>query len=266
MWLRECTSDVLTALSAGVLGMAGIGASWLWVRPIVLTLLLVGLAIAVASIAYERTRHRPTLTQLTIQNTHLIRQVEDLSNRVTAHTVRLIDIVNILLRELATSVNIYSNDTRLSVYRHRDNSLYLVGRVSPNVDYARVGRDSYPDTQGFIGRLWRGVGTPTVVTMPASRADWEETQVRSYGFTDVDARGLRMQTRAMTGIKLQLHDHGEAFGVLCIECDRPRSTVRAGTINSVVEATEFKTLTSILHFAVMGMTEAEAREGLTQGR
>jgi hypothetical protein len=266
LWLREYGSDLLTALSVGVLWMAGIGASWLWNRTVVLFILFLGLALAVGSIVYERTKHRPTLAQLTIEKAQLTQQVEDLSDRVVAHTVRLIDVVNILLRDLATSSGIYVSDTRLSVYRHKENSFYLVGRVSPNVEYARVGRESYPDTQGFIGRIWRGAGTSTFVTMPANRDDWESTQVESYGFSAADAHDLRMQTRAMTGVKLQLHNHGEAFGVLCIECDRQRSTLRAATIESVVQAPEFRSLTSILHFSVMGMTEEEARRGLTQGR
>ncbi|OPX12971.1 hypothetical protein B1790_01965 [Mycobacterium sp. AT1] len=167
---------------------------------------------------------------------------------------------------MAKSLDIYRTDTRLSVYRHGNGCFYLVGRVSPNEEYAKVGRESYPDTQGFIGRLWQGANTPTTVRLPEGRDEWIETQVDTYGFAADEARQLRMQTRAMTGAKLQHDAHSEAFGVLCIESDRKQTTVRATTIEQVKARPEFQSLTAILHISVASVTEAEARQGLLQAR
>lgn len=271
-WLRliflflEYLSDILTASSAALLAFAGVAASWSWKHRTVESLWWAGVILAVASIVYSRAWHRPTLNRLNKDNEELSEQVKHLTARVTDHTVSLIDVVNILLRELAMSVDIYKRDTRLSVYRHKDDSFYLVGRVSPNREYGNVGRVSYPDTQGFIGKLWRGEDVPPTLRFPDAREDWIATLVEGYGFTEEEASALRMKTLAMTGVKLQQDDHGPAFGVLCIECDRKRTTVTGGTIGSVTQAPEFKTLTAVLHFAVIGMTDTEARRGLTQGR
>ena len=104
----------------------------------------------------------------------------------------LVDVVNVLLRDLANDIGIYKGDTRLSVYRHSGDKFYLVGRVSPNEDYAAVGPTWYPDTQGFIGQVWRAADDKTNVTFPGDRQDWIDTQVESYGFTDAEAAGLKI--------------------------------------------------------------------------
>ena len=204
------------------------------------------------------------MTKLDTENAQLKREVAQCWQQIDDRTANLIDVVNVLLRDLANAVGIYKGDTRLSVYRHSGDKFYLVGRASPNVDYAAVGRTSYPDTQGFIGQVWRAADDRTNVTLPADRQDWIDTQVTSYGFTREEAEALKMQTAMMTATKLRRDLHGEAFGVLCIESVKPRTTVKAGTLKDVQQSQHFKTLTSILDISLTGLTHEEVKRGFLE--
>jgi hypothetical protein len=259
LWFREYLADSLTAISAVVFCCAGIGPSYKWSGKIVFALIAVGVLCAVGSIVYNRRRHRPTLLTLDSDNKRLKGEVAQCKEQINTRATNLIDVVNVLLRDLANHLNIYRGDTRLSVYRHSGDKFYLVGRVSPNEDYAAVGRTSYPDTQGFIGQVWRAADDKTNVSFPADRQDWIDTQVESFGFSESEAEALKMHTVMMTAIKLRRDVHGEAFGVLCIECDRRRGTVTADTINQVKNSPHFQTLTSILDISLSGLSHDEVK-------
>lgn len=265
VWLffQEYLGDALIFVSTASLCFAGIGPSY-WSRTVVFVLVGVGVASAGGSILYSRRGHRPTLTKLDTENARLKREVAQCWQQIDDRTANLIDVVNVLLRDLANAVGIYKGDTRLSVYRHSGDKFYLVGRASPNVDYAAVGRTSYPDTQGFIGQVWRAADDKTNVTLPADRQDWIDTQVTSYGFTREEAEALKMQTAMMTATKLRRDLHGEAFGVLCIESVKPRTTVKAGTLKDVQQSQHFKTLTSILDISLTGLTHEEVKRGFLE--
>lgn len=257
----EYLADALTAASAVTFCVASIGPSYKWDGKVVLALVVFGLLLAGSAIFHNRRHHRPTLLKLDTDNEKLRREVTRCNQQIDNRTTNLINVVNVLLRDLANDIEIYKGDTRLSVYRHSDDKFYLVGRVSPNEDYAAVGRTSYPDTQGFIGKVWRAADDKTNVTFPADRQDWIDTQVESYGFSRSEADALKLHTVVMTATKLRRDVHGEAFGVLCIECDRKRGTVKAETINQVRNSPHFQTLTSILDISLTGLSHDEVKRG-----
>lgn len=260
----EYFPDALTAISAGFFCFASIAPSYQRSTTFVGVLVLGGIVCAGGSIVYNRRRHRPTLLQLSEENAGLKTEVSKCKQQIDSRAANLVDVVNVLLRDLANDVGIYKGDTRLSVYRHSDAAFYLVGRVSPNEVYAAVGRISYPDTQGFIGQVWRAADDKTTVNFPPDRQDWLDTQVESFGFTRDDAASLKMHTVVMTATKLRRDEHNEAFGVLCIESDKKRSTIKAGTINEVRESLHFKTLTSILDISLTGLTHEEVKRGFLE--
>ncbi|WP_204081166.1 hypothetical protein [Mycobacterium riyadhense] len=204
------------------------------------------------------------MLKLDTENKGLKAEVAECKQQIDNRAANLVDVVKVLLRDLANDIGIYKGDTRLSVYRHSDDKFYLVGRVSPNEVYAAVGRISYPDTQGFIGQVWRAADDKTTINFPADRQDWIDTQVESYGFGRTDAEALKMHTVVMTATKLRRDLHGDAFGVLCIECDKKRSTIKAGTINKVRESLHFQTLTSILDISLTGLTHEEVKRGFLE--
>jgi hypothetical protein len=214
LWIVDYLPDSLTALSAVSFTFAGIGPSYQWSGRLVWGLLIAGVACAIASIVANRRGHRPTFLKLDGNNRTLEAEVARCEQQINNRVANLVDVVNVLLRDLANGLGIYKGDTRLSVYRHSDDKSYLVGRVSPNEDYAAVGRTSYPDTQGFIGKVWRSADDKTNVSFPASRQDWIDTQVESYGFSQSEAESLKMHAVVMTATKLRRDPHGDAFGVL----------------------------------------------------
>jgi hypothetical protein len=225
---------------------------------------VVGVLGAITSIVSNRRGHRPTFLKLEAANRELKAEVERCEQQIDSRVTNLVDVVNVLLRDLANDLGIYKGDTRLSVYRHSEDKFYLVGRVSPNEDYAAVGRTSYPDTQGFIGKVWRNADDKTNVTFPADRQDWIDTQVKSFEFTRPEAESLKMHAVVMTATKLRRDLHGDAFGVLCIECDKKRATIKAETINKVKESPHFLTLTSILDISLTGLTHDEVKRGFLE--
>lgn len=264
-WVRlrvdEYLPDVLTGLSAGSFCGASIGPSYQWSGKAVIALVVIGILCAAGSIVYNRRRHRPTLHTLTSENQTLKSKVTACETQIDSRVANLVDVVKVLLRDLAIDLDIYKADTRLSVYKHSGDQFYLVGRVSHNESYAAVGRPSYPDTQGFIGEVWHRPDERNYVTFPKDRDDWLDTQVESFEFTNEEAGKLKMQTAAMMATKLRRDTHGDAFGVLCIECDRRQSTVKAATIDAIRKSPYFQTLTSVLSISLAGLTHEEVKRG-----
>ncbi|WP_131810103.1 hypothetical protein [Mycolicibacterium mucogenicum] len=261
LFFAEYLADSLTAVSAVPFCVASIGPSYKWNGLVVFVLIALGLLLAGGAIVYNRRRHRPTLLTLTNENALLTDELARCEEQIDNRATNLINVVNVLLRDLANDLGIYRGDTRLSVYRHNEDKFYLVGRVSPNEIYAAVGRTSYPDLQGFIGQVWRAADDKTNVTFPIDRQDWVETQVQSYGLSRSEAEALKMHTVFMTATKLRRDVHDDAFGVLCIECDRKRGSVKAGTLNEVRNSPQFKTLTSILDISLTGLSHDEVKRG-----
>lgn len=264
-WVRlrvdEYLPDVLTGLSAGAFCGASIGPSYQWSGKAVIALVAIGILCAAGSIVYNRRRHRPALHALTTDNETLKGKVTECEAQIDNRVANLVDVVKVLLRDLASDLDIYKTDTRLSVYRHSGNQFYMVGRVSPNETYAAIGRKAYPDTQGFIGEVWHRPDDRNYVTFPADRTAWLETQEKSFKFSRAEANTLKMQTVAMMATKLRRDTHGEAFGVLCIECDKTRSTVKATTIDAVRQSRHFHTLNAVLDISLAGLTHEEVKRG-----
>lgn len=264
-WVRlrvdEYLPDVLTGLSAGAFCGASIGPSYQWSGKAVIALVATGIVCAAGSIVYNRRRHRPTLHALTSENTSLRSKVTECEEQIDNRVANLVDVVKVLLRDLASDLDIYKGDTRLSVYRHSGNQFYMVGRVSPNETYAAIGRKAYPDTQGFIGEVWHRPDDRNYVTFPTDRQDWLDTQEKSFKFSREEAETLKMQTVAMMATKLRRDTHGEAFGVLCIECDKKRSTVKLALIDAVLKSPYFQTLTSVLDISLAGLTHEDVKRG-----
>jgi hypothetical protein len=259
LWVKDYLPDSLTGLSAASYSVAGTASYFGWSKRLVVVLLLLGAVFAVGSIVSNRKLRRPTFLGLDSANTKLRCKLDTLQGQIDTRVTNLVDVVQVLLRDLATNLDIYKGDTRLSVYRHSGDQFYLVGRVSPNESYAAVGRRSYPDTQGFIGDVWRNPDDKTYVAFPRDRTAWIETQVESFGFTRDEAEKLKMQTVAMMATKLLRDAHGEAFGVLCIECIKARATVKLATLNAVHESPHFHTLNSVLDISVAGLTHDEVK-------
>lgn len=151
LWVKDYLTDSLTAASGTSFAVAGT-ASYFGLGGVpIIALLATGAVGAIGSIVSNRKLHRPTFLQLDTDNKTLKSKVAACETQIDSRVANLVDVVKVLLRDLAIDMDIYKADTRLSVYKHSGDQFYLVGRVSHNESYAAVGRPSYPDTQGFIG-------------------------------------------------------------------------------------------------------------------
>lgn len=261
LWVKDYLTDSLTAASGTSFAVAGTASYFGLGGAPIIALLATGAVGAVGSIYSNRRHHRPTFLQLDTDNETLKSKVAECEAQIDSRVANLVDVVKVLLRDLAIDLDIYKADTRLSVYKHSGDQFYLVGRVSLNESYAAVGRLSYPDTQGFIGEVWHRPDERNYVAFPKDRDDWLDTQVKSFEFTNEEAGKLKMQTAAMMATKLRRDPHGDAFGVLCIECDRRQSTVKAATIDAVRKSPYFHTLTSVLSISLADLTHEEVKRG-----
>lgn len=261
LWIKDYLTDSLTAASGTSFAVAGTASYFGFGGVPIMALLATGVVGAAGSIYSNRRHHRPTFLQLDTDNMNLNTRVTECEAQIDKRVANLVDVVKVLLRDLAIDLDIYKADTRLSVYKHSGDQLYLVGRVSHNESYAAVGRPFYPDTEGFIGEVWQRPDVRSYVNFPTEREDWLDTQVESFGFSREVAENLKMQTIAMTATKLRRDPHSEAFGVLCIECDKKRSTVRATTIDAVLKSPFFQTLTSVLDISLADLTHREVKRG-----
>lgn len=282
-YLDEYVVPVGTSTGAVLLAAAGWTPSLDWPWYVTGLFLLAGAGLTGWAVSTDLRHHKPKMLQLTQANWALEQaakgHAQALSDKDAAHSaeiaalrdeldhrsVDLVRVVNVLLRALSTEAQISRNDTRISVYRHDDSSFYLVGRVSANVQLERVGRDHYPDTQGYISQVWFGQTTKTKITLPSNRTEWNATQVAEYGLSQEEAASLRMQSLLMFGCKLQRDEHEVPYGVLCIESTHT-TVITASIVKSLQTTQSFRLLTDILAISVKGLSGSDARRGLMTGR
>ena len=262
----------ITALGAALFALASIAPSVGWPNWAIWSLFFVGCILTGAGVWYELRRRRPRIAKLISDRKKLQDEVERLescnrriNDRLKSRSLDLVKVVKILLRDMAESLDICSPDIRISVYRHDGDSFVLIGRVSENVEYEKVARERYPDNQGFISDVWAQRTTGEKVTLPEDRGDWEETQVKTYRLTPEEARKLRMPTRAMCGARVRRDHHGQAYGVLCVECTKPRGGIALRTHKEIVESAQFGLLSDVLELSVREISGAEVWEGLGGG-
>lgn len=176
----------LAVVGAACFAVSGIGASLTWNEWVIWTTFAAGFILTGAGSWYELKRRRPYMRKLRAQRDEFSKQVsdlevkcQDLDRRLRLRSLDLIKVVEILLREMAESLNMYVVDTRFSVYRKGSDCFVLIGRVSRG-PFSEVGREEYPDNQGFISEVWAGHMDRKKVAFPESRRDWEEMQVETY--------------------------------------------------------------------------------------
>lgn len=282
-YLDKYVVPVGTSAGAVLLAAAGWTPSLEWPWYATGLFLLAGAGLTGWAVLFDLRHHKPKMLRLTQANWALeqaaknhsqalsdkdashSREIAALRGELDHRSVDLVRVVNVLLRALSAEGNMTRNDTRISVYRHDDSSFYLVGRVSANVQLERVGRDHYPDTQGYISQVWFGQTTKTKVTLPSNRTEWNATQVAEYGLSEAEAASLRMQSLAMFGCKLQRDEHEVPYGVLCIESTHT-SVIPVSTVKSLQTTQPFRLLTDILEISMKDLSGSDARRGLMTGR
>ena len=130
---------------------------WWWACALLSAIFLIG-AFAL------KTRVSPSREELLVRVDYLMIHQErwnrELYEALESISRRLLD---------ATAVS-RPNQTRLSVYYHRDRHFILVSRGSGNPDLTQAGRSQYDDNQGIISITWRNA-VNSVTDLPADREE-----------------------------------------------------------------------------------------------
>lgn len=111
---------------------------------------------------------------------------------------------------------------RISVYRHKGDSFFLLARVSKSQALRRIGRQRYPDGEGVIGTTW-DIAQKVVTNLPEKRPEWNEQCVAKYGMSAATASGLTMHSRSLLGQRIDTQGTNPVpVGIVIIESLKAR--------------------------------------------
>src|SRR5476649_1685296 len=167
-------------------------AGWVFVIGVVLTI--------IGAVASWRRSKRITRLEADVVSAQKMR--DDLqagySELVEAHQSICQELIRVLLSSIAARMELGDSE-RISLYGHNGTEFLLVGRYSKHPEYAKAGRQSYPDNQGCIGRAWH-YGSCSVDNLPDPTSDkrrWSEVMEEEWGIPKRVSTGLVMKSRCM---------------------------------------------------------------------
>ncbi|WP_316318658.1 hypothetical protein [Clavibacter michiganensis] len=158
-------------------------------------------------------------------------------------------LIESLLAGIAREHGVYDANHRLSAYVHNGSDFVMIARVSHNPELARPGRSIYPDNQGIIGEAWRK-GHSEKRNFKSRRELHNKQLVDSYNYTARQANALSMQSRSITGIRIDADTQSNHhIGVIVFECenangydeglyDRVRANSSWGVFTAVMSSSE----------------------------
>lgn len=240
-WWAPQSFLTLGTISSLVWGVYGENAAWaFWVA--------VGLLVAavVAQLALQRPSYMKLSSDFDKLKEDTDAERNDLKADSAAKSDALGQAMQVLLRNLAEHCNADANNDRVSVYYFHDDRFVMLSRYSLHPDYKRAARTEYPTTQGAIGEAW-SVGS-AVLTLPVTRAKWEQKLVSKYGYTKEEAKALRMHSTSIAARRVEV-DHN-AVGVIVFE-STDEDTVTQDTLDSVDDSKIFAALAEMISSAAM---------------
>lgn len=129
---------------------------------------------------------------------------------------------------------------RLSVYIHNSDKCYfsLIARYSHNTDYCKQHRQTFPDTQGVLGSVWKGEESSNkIIDLPDDLNEYYEESKAKYNMDKKEIEILSMQSRRFLIIFIE--ENQKPIGVFLIESVRK-------TGHDVLVRTKIDDLVSIL--------------------
>lgn len=186
----------------------------------------------------------------------IIQEHRQFQERAEARSKSLTTVLDSAMRALMEDLPVDFSQSRISVYRHKDNNFILLDRVSRSQLLERAGRDSYPDDQGVIGRTW-DQGWAVVTRLPQDRATWNARCVRDSGMSLETARQLSMQSRSFVGKRIDLAGPVERpVGLILLESLAPQG-VNGSTYDALASSANYKSLSFILQEVVQCLDEQD---------
>lgn len=133
---------------------------------------------------------------------------------------------------------------RVTLYQHNDNSKEFnpVIRVSDSPQFKKLGRSSYPDSEGIIGQGWNE-GSAYVVRLKDERKKWEKQLKTEWNIPLEVSQKLKMQSRSLAAV--QIRNRSEALGILVFESINPHG-VTSKTRDVVLASPNFQAICRLL--------------------
>jgi hypothetical protein len=127
---------------------------------------------------------------------------------------------------------------RISLYAHdnADSTFLLLGRFSPNEDWRRPGRKSYPATEGCIGKAWTNDWS-YIADFPSRDDPTYLQKCQEFGLEEELAKRLRMPSRFYYGWKVKNMAGNQGLAVPIIESTTIRR-YQLGMLQNMVEGVD----------------------------
>lgn len=197
--IGQVLAAVLT-LIAGGLAISAKHAVWMW--------LLIGVAviITIASAVWA--------VKEEARISHLRNAIEKKDCLIASEREALRRSLESMSQRLLQELGLWTEHCRLSIYGHEERHLFLLTRVSNNPTLKTQGRPKYPDTQGYIGLVWK---RGKFLQRWRGRDSAFEFALKN-GFTREEAEELSMIPLSVAGMRVNgVRDH---IGVVLLESER----------------------------------------------
>lgn len=184
--------SIFLALAGILPGVKGNGISWVystWYGRLFLlgfVVSLVGWFVSVAQLPGIRT---------------LEKEVERLDNELSQTSKGYSEIFNGEL-SLLSDILKFTNDERISVYKHNKQAFVMIGRYSSNPNYSKSGRVFYPDNQGCIGQAW-AMGESFVDDLPETETRWYQKVEKDWSIPQNTARNISMKSKTIAAFAIR---------------------------------------------------------------
>ncbi len=156
------------------------------------------------------------------RNQRALGAAEDASRRAEVTEAGVLRLVRGELDHLQKRAGHLSNE-RVSLFRWEGDHFILVGRRSPRPAFDRSpGRESYPASEGCLGRAWDD-GTAEEQSLPdpglddTPRRRWLQTQSRRWAVPETTAAGFTMRSQSYAAFRVESLDRQRSLGVIVFE-------------------------------------------------
>ena len=109
----------------------------------------------------------------------------------------------------------YSDNERISLYRHEGGEFFIAGRYSQNIDFNEVSRIRFPDDEGCLGEAWKTGNITSKRFSTRRKRDYEEWQEHDCRIPLLVAKKIRMKSVAYMAIPI--NESSSRVGVLLLE-------------------------------------------------
>lgn len=112
-----------------------------------------------------------------------------------------------------------SNNGRVSMYLHQNNSFILFGRYSNNPNYNKMGRGTYPDNEGLISKGWDDE-VCVLHGVPEWRGAGQQYYNKVNKIKEINkdiVSGINMKSRSFYVKRVDNEDSRTPYGIIVIE-------------------------------------------------